>query len=338
MKQYHRFSSTALLLVLSGLLAGCDEPRPRPVIGQHQSGCQTHGCGHNGPDLADWILGALSIDGFPNDRQLALVGARDRYGQEIGLALDSSGLVGVDLQTGAREPAPADLEGATLLIQDQSAAGRYVEWWLTIDQVTDVSYWSSQSGATPGYRLSLAPSHTPEERTPLCPGGGEALVIVGEHYDDETLDIIDLPEHTDADAWFRFACESHLLWKSRKMSYDPSLPPGHAYYTTPAERRATIAMLAADYCGDGQRFTRTGVGLFWQNDRGWMDVGAPGQADTVIEAAWDEHGAICLDTPRLYERYRRADIEEACGRAIPTCDDSLLAQGKWLTYLPAADQ
>ncbi|PCC74267.1 hypothetical protein SAMN02745121_04370 [Nannocystis exedens] len=74
--------------------------------------------------------------------------------------------------------------------------------------------------------------------------------------------------------------------------------------------QAAVRMIRADYCGDGEAFTEAGTMISWSDTLFHPDNGFG-----PIEAVWDEHGAVCLNTPRLVPR---ADVEAHCG-PIPTC-------------------
>src|SRR6185295_14525694 len=60
------------------------------------------------------------------------------------------------------------------------------------------------------------------------------------------------------------------------------------------ERQAMLKMLVADYCGTGESFTVQGAPLMWKT----QTVPYPGETN-VLEARWNEHGAMCIQTPRL---------------------------------------
>lgn len=301
-------------------------------------GCPPEACGFNGPRLADALFGELDLDGRPNARGMSVVDFLAPGGRSLALDIRDSRFVGLDPSSGTLELAGAHTPGSGIVVRQEDSRGSSAEWILWIEDITEVDYLSDQPGSIPGYRLSYAPvseppagpSIEPSRRLPLCPHSGSAVIISGERYDERTLAI-----QPDDDArFFRLACaDDHMLGKARRMSYDAGFSSDHPYATTAAERRATLAMLAADYCGTGERFTRPGVPLYWQNRAAWMVAGAPPEGAGRVEAAWNEDGATCLDEPRLAE-HARADIEAACGRPIPRCTADIMAASEWLTLTP----
>ena len=87
-------------------------------------------------------------------------------------------------------------------------------------------------------------------------------------------------------------------------------------------------MLTADYCGDGTSWTVDGTPLLWQNKSGTVEYNSAllnEDEGTEIEAVWDDKGAVCLSTPRLFDR---AEVMEAC--ALPECTGE--EEGEWTTW------
>ena len=304
-----------------------DRPNTAPIA---KDGCPAEACGFNSPLLADSLFGELDLDGRPNARGMAIVEVLAPDGRPFFLDIRDGALVGIE--PGATE---VSLRGSALVdaeisIRRARGHGLVSGFTVRVQAVQPVAHTSDQPGSIPGYRMAYALSSEPQIWHPMCPDAESVLVVAGERYDERTLAI-----HSDAGGrWFRLACASDMLGKSRRMSYDPTLSADHPYYTSVGQRRATMAMLGADYCGTGQRFTRPGTALYWQNRAGWMQVGAPPDGTAAVEAGWDENGATCLNSPRLGARYTRADIADACGREIVWCTDEILAQSEWVTWLP----
>ena len=307
-------------LVMAGLLsAGCEES-PEPGT------CPPEVCGVNNTRLADERFARLSLDGEPNERGLSIVDFMSPPGESLILDVIDSAFVGQDTQSGARSTLP----GSAIIVREETERGPF-EWILIIDAVDEIAYMSDRLGSIPGYQLSYAPAFAPDTAQPLCTNGASIVLMAGsETYDPESLRI----EPREQGRWLTLACQDHVLGKAKRMSYDPGYAAEDRYYTTPAQRQATLRMLRADYCGTGQPFTRPGTPLYWQNRAGWMVHGTPGDAKGQVEAGWNEHGATCLGTPRLPGHYSRVDIEGACGHSLPVCTDKILATSEWVTRLP----
>lgn len=294
--------------------------------------CPPEDCGINGTELASRRFGQLSLDGVDNERGFAIVDLLDRDGRHLMLDVVDGELVGVDpdLQPGSGVAATrgARLIDSRLIVTRDEPDGAAVEWQLVIESMGAAPFMSNERGLIPTYRISAAPVADPDARRPLCPDDAMAMVVKGERHDVVTLAI------QAGERWFQLACEGHLLWKSKQMSYDPERSPDDPYHTTVGQRRATLAMLAADYCGTGRRFTTPGTPIYWQNRARWMVTGGSPGKQAAVEAGWNEHGATCLGTPRHQERYARADIEAVCGRPLAACTPEILARSEWVTWTP----
>lgn len=322
-----RASYWAISSLLTGaLLSGCASP------GEPDPGCPPEECGHNGTQLADDTFGELFL--ASERRDVSVVDLVDRRGESWQLAIADNMLLAVDADDDVVMRGEA-LVGSALRVRQRRADGSVRIRSIAIDGMEYTTFMSNESGEIPTYRLTHgeAGGDRPERSRPVCPDGGSAMVVAGERYDPETLAIVREAVSPPTGASFRLACRGHLLWKAARMSYRPTSDRGLGRTTTAAQRRATLGMLAADYCGTGRRFTVPGTPLYWQNRAGWMVTGAPPRTGVAVEAGWNHDGAVCLEIPRLAGRYSRAMIEDACGRAIPACTSALLAESEWVTWL-----
>ena len=89
--------------------------------------------------------------------------------------------------------------------------------------------------------------------------------------------------------WFNFGCAGRTLAKMKLLR--KTQEDGTQNWQA---RQAALKMLAADYCGTGQSFTRTGTRVEFKDGDLIDYVYTP----TVVEARWDENGARCLSNPR----------------------------------------
>lgn len=321
-------SILGLALVIPGCVSVDDRASPTGAD-SNGGGCAPEECGTNGAILADRRFSPIDLDGGDNGSDLFLIGALTATGDELAIDVVDSHFVGRSWEHGAITARDSELLGTRILVTRRTES-EDSEWILSIHEVTTLSYLSDESGAIPGYRMTYAPASEPENQQDMCADGAPVTLVTGERYDAASLAI----DATASGRWLELACPDHLLGKAKRMSYDPSKPEGHRYYTTPAQRRATLAMLAADYCGDGQRFTTPGTPLSWRNRADWMVVGSAPAEGSQLEAGWDQFGAVCLNTPRRSDVYPRADIEAACGRFIPACTPELLQASEWVTWSP----
>ena len=66
---------------------------------------------------------------------------------------------------------------------------------------------------------------------------------------------------------------------------------------------ASVRMIRADYCGDGQSWTSPGTPVLVEDNLGingpLPSVWLPGQSSPADEAVWDRYGAVCLAVTRV---------------------------------------
>ncbi|HEY5937992.1 MAG TPA: ADYC domain-containing protein [Kofleriaceae bacterium] len=91
--------------------------------------------------------------------------------------------------------------------------------------------------------------------------------------------------------WFNIGCSGHTLAKLF-LTRNASASQGHS--GDHAGRQASLKLLVGDYCGKGKPFTVPGQRLAWMGGQ-MTYFSAPGR----LEARWSEHGAVCLEQPRM---------------------------------------
>lgn len=317
--------------------------------------CTYYECGSNSPQIAEhgfWELNLPTTLGTPG------------LANNVGLQVD--GFVhGIDLYlpkvfggklTATRRATAAPFEELTLegrqLIGGWFLLHRGLRTFrMRVSEVTGVEAWAKPSPTTAvpvleSYRLdwselddgtwtefrSIQVSHPIEGATPTVNGNG-----TGELY---TLlfegDRIDATKKTDAaidSSWVNFGVAGSALAKMALMGHTEAAHHAGLFETTLAERQALLKMLVADYCGDGTPFTVAGQPLRWLDDRGTLALGAAQLPPLTLEARWDEHGATCLNVPRLDAHWTEAgavvfgadvygQVAAHCGAEMPPpCGD-----------------
>jgi len=92
---------------------------------------------------------------------------------------------------------------------------------------------------------------------------------------------------------------------------------------------ACTRMLRADYCGDNRPTTRTGMYVDLRDIFG-IQVRTEDPGEFRFEAAWDEHGAICVAHPRVPQNISLEQLAESCprlrGRVGDACTEAGAAQ------------
>ncbi|MBA3458737.1 MAG: hypothetical protein H0T46_02165 [Deltaproteobacteria bacterium] len=149
----------------------------------------------------------------------------------------------------------------------------------------------------------------------------ETLVFEGDRIDANAL-TMNRNEGWDP-SWFNFGCAGRTIAKLRLLRKTQGNGTG-----VWASRQAALKMLAADYCGNGRSFTRTGTRIAWKDDEGLVDFVRP---PTDIEARWNEEGATCVSRPRLddqvfhlWDLIREVCVPRSCWETdldTPSVDD-----------------
>lgn len=170
-----------------------------------------------------------------------------------------------------------------------AAAGELVGWTIKI-RVDGADNRLQILGYAPGEvsRYALGSIDGEGDFTNLCPGAADLHTPASTLIGGARFDVPHLSYMPDQDQWVTLACQGDALFKIKELGHTPS-------ETKPHLVQATLKMLAADYCGDGQVMTDEGAPVLLQGADGKIDEY---EGEGELEAAWDEHGAVCLGTPR----------------------------------------
>lgn len=165
--------------------------------------------------------------------------------------------------------------------------------------------------------------------------GHWALVYRGDRYDPDHKKLIE--DNNPADGWSFLACagsgggKMHVFRHTWAGGFHYGV---QAYPTSTIKRTTFMKTITADYCGNGaQQFTATGNPITFTATTSFYFPGLLNPYGSP-EAIWTPTGAFCISTPRrerfLDEYYHsREEIEELCGRSIPTCEDYM---SSWQSY------
>lgn len=306
--------------------------------------CPDWGCGTNSPTVGDGIV----FD------ELNTAGVEDKHGIKIVEAYhqvsDSAPMVPVELHVEGHVLSAVATDGSARFEHDQlvgtviklhNVRDSNLDFELRVAAVKEQSlhFWAGDVHQTvPFYLITARPLGMPDFKDSICRGrvpdadahwGGQeferyVLAFEGDRYDAAAKQVRDV-EHDPK--WFNLACAGtapaklHLMRHTAAGSLDAS---GATVLTTSnKERTAMLKMFAADYCGTGQPFTVDGQPLLYGDE--WAKypetptsavLRARPSVVRTIEALWNEAGAVCLDTPRLYDR---TCVETVCGRPVPRC-------------------
>lgn len=314
--------------------------------------CPVSGCGTN-TNLIDGVyFSNLHWSGARNDAGITVLGYGWLPTNTVRLDVWQNRLVGLD----AANKLSAEhgrLVGSQIVLGHGSSK--------LILEVTDVHaalhYWAANDGTavesyTFMWRYDWEPSSLLQDMCPndeLAPGLAtlDAIVFEGESYDAATKTIDFAPDA----GWFNIACLGSAPAKMHLMRHTRASASGFIS-TSPSERQAMLNMWTANYCGDGVSFTYPGQPLLMRDSKAWIPHAgpwswvlpavelAPGEE---YEAIWDEHGAVCMNIPRLYDSDDEVldQIVKHCaevGHPLPPCTSAMTtgfgAAGHLLTANP----
>ena len=100
---------------------------------------------------------------------------------------------------------------------------------------------------------------------------------------------------------FIFGCTSGVIAKCYRWGYRPWLSGAAPSQEFAQLHLACTRMARADYCGNGQSWTRNGTLInIWDRAPSpgpFQDIGSP-TPDFLFEAGWSPHGAVCMSKQR----------------------------------------
>ena len=337
--KYHVHPSMVLAFVLvSGSAAGCHGGLVDTDSAEFDVDCPPEHCGVNASTLNDLSFGELHlVDGFnhglANSSGLHISGFAASRGPGHILRADKGRLT---MSDGDQTLEGDDLVGSVITISS-TTSDEITE--VLIDGYRSVPSWTEDGFAIDQYQLEVLDSETGVYQSACTDSNiaagheaGWVVVITRERYSLD--DIAIAASGPDANGWFNVVCLGHALAKMKLLGFDPDPRANNPYSSSVSKRQATIKMLAGDYCGTGESFTRDGTPVYWQNQAGWSNNNPP--ADTRTESLWDLEGALCINTPRLGAEYLDAIQSEcaAAGKTLEPCEGDM-GTFLWTSSLPA---
>ena len=310
------------IALVAALFVGCDDPEAEDIELRPYH-CPIWQCGFNAAEVNGRSIRELNLDGEPNEDGVRIVGFIAPAGLlgQYKLGFDGDELI-------ARNAAGTVLRGhkligATILVKKPGLLSLPLP--ITIVNYQEVDAWAAGAGKVPAYAMLYLDLDSLLGVRNVCNGDlldvlATAATVIG----GETYDLDDKTVRPNRDRWLTIACAGSAAAKMRLMNYGPHGDfDGAGHPASAAQRQATLKMITADYCGDGDSYTQNHTALRWENSSG--TVVSPGPWG-LPEAIWGPGGALCLDATRL------ADADVAC--ALPACDEFSLDDGEWATFLP----
>lgn len=263
-----------------------------------------------------------------NGASLANIHLTEPFGDGMYLGPMSSGL-NVNLRLGVdANDAFVGLQGDTVVLSGADVVGAKIAVFLSNEEyvwleITDIDNqvpsWSDSGAMVTAYQATYFDQGVVKSLCPTLVGDDRWFTLIpDERYSSGTNEVESAP------GTVTLACVGEAAAKMKLFDFHPH---GNRQASV-AERQATLRMVTADYCGNGHSFTVNGTQVAWRDAAGQVE---PLVKENVLEALWDENGAICLNKPR------HANIDEVfseCGD-IPTCESEDFVEGVvWRTMLP----
>ncbi|HSR95660.1 MAG TPA: ADYC domain-containing protein [Kofleriaceae bacterium] len=375
---------TFRFLVLAGLagVTGCiGEPGPETaqVTAYFRDDCGEFACGQNGARMGGVPFYGLWLNGDENEQHVRYLHyAESVPAMNLGLyqTLDVEGGRLRVWSGGTWAYGSTALRGGILLL----GIGRK-SFYVKIAEVRsgtasgdDIgeAFWSRVgSPDAETYQLQWAPIDGPVDANgnprfeDVCPHDTldsdlwqnqiDAVIFEGDKYNLQTKQITASPT-TGSKAWLNIACAGSTpakLYLLRRTTASAVLP---GYLSAiDNDRQAMVRAYAAEYCGNGVNFTRSGHRLVIQDHlpifdgQGWIPRAAPvGFSDderdagaVIVEAVWDANHAVCLETPRLalpdpvvpIDHDIEQRIDDACKeKRPPKCSDQSWFPNDWASH------
>ncbi|XXY49878.1 ADYC domain-containing protein [Sorangium sp. So ce269] len=350
------------ILNLAAALGGCSE---QGVSSCPDSSCRVEtGSARQPMGCSDWFCGrnaARVVEGEPfywldanpdpalrqaNEALLKLVSFVDAEGRPLELQVVGDQLRGLRARTLLEG---GGLRGTMLLLERNGQE----DYELLIDDVSSAPFWVAPHSAVPIYHFMFRRAGGIDDWLPLCRASagaewrgaqGMAVIFRGDRYNERDITV----ETTGPrDPRFIIACAGSPLAKLHFLRHTAAGSDAE-HRTTQEQRQAMLKMLTADYNGSGVPYTRDGHKLLFTDAKGWYPQPPHPRFDpsdmsevASIEAIWTEHGAVCINTPRLADEeptvLRRINADRAAmgmdPLIAPGCD-----VGRWrdLGYILSA--
>jgi hypothetical protein len=322
--------STALLS-LALLASSCTETEVTSELGDVELRCpyccQT--CTNNSPRVNDYGIPEINLAGLENADGVTLQGILSPDDDLFVLDVVDDAFVARDGQ-GAIVANQLGVIGWKIRVRLPGNVFREVKIF-GMDRT--ISSWASNGTPMTGYALGYFDpglndwvNVCPEDQDPEAVS---VTLIAGETYDSElklvTGGMLD---------WVTIACEGQAVYKMKRMNYGPNQDfDGDGNPATEAQRQATLKMITADYCGDGNSHTAQGTPIHWRNFYESVDSFPYEQSPApTIEALWGHEGAVCLTDPRLEATDPHPEL---LGCDLPLCEEvEGLVEYEWMTWTP----
>jgi hypothetical protein len=299
-----------VLIVVCVFAVGCiggvedDTASSEQEIGSN--GCSIWMCGANSPVIDGIGFHDLSMAGVPNKQRL-VISDFFKGATHYTLKVAKGALRGTN---GLSSISGAGLKNAEIRLKNVDTGAEYAIRILDVGSTPYVASPGGPVGNVETYKLHYAKvlggapdnftnnvcSNPPSTDNPEALGMNVFHAVLFEsdviHADTKTVSA------TLDKTVFNIGCASHALAKMMLTGHTEAAKwaTGGALTTTWQQRQAILKMWSGDYCGDGTPFTVAGTLHDFQDDKGWMHWYYAAQA---LEARWTEHGASCLDKPRL---------------------------------------
>lgn len=309
--------------------------------------CTENNCGQNSPVIDGLHFSKLHLGGLANPQGFSLVAFALSYNHAVN---ESYFVPPVDV---VQDNLFLLSVGNVMVLrrENQDYYVRLAALGPTGPQPDAQPYWAHVTNFMPWYRLEYTKPDEMESTRPIwhdvCPTypaatdgwyATGAFIFEGNVYNQVNIKVDSSLRGPNNQTWFNVACPGSLPAKmlaTRRVDID-------GYGASLKEQQAFANMWSANYCGTGRTFTKPGWPLRIRTRNAQGAVGSIAWTHpasfvaggfSTVDAVWGADGAVCIDTPRLDtdptlvdadlsepgNQTWRHEIEQHCGRTIPTC-------------------
>lgn len=250
----------------------------------------------NSPYVNTFDFPELRLNGQPNEQNVRILGISPSWAPQSTYPLVVKNNILYAFYNQTFVPATDNW-----IIRLRSVAGDVVaDFDLTIEDVEYEETWNDEPTISYNYKIDYEMNNDPWNQ---CTSGWVTLIQDARF----VHDTISVRPDWMSNGWVTLACVGDAAYKTKMLGYTPAT-------STRLQRKATLKMLTADYCGDGTPYTLEDTEVHWYDDM-YNENDYQELTPLNVEAHWGASGATCLNHERV------AEFQDDIHCSIPACGD-----------------